>query len=299
MTDQAPVPDAERFVRSGVFDIAVYEYGEPANPTIVLVHGWPDDHHLWDRVIPLLADRFHVVAYDTRGHGRSSRVDRTEDYQLERFAADFYAVADAVSPDAPVHVLAHDWGSVQVWEAVCEPEATARVASFTSVSGPNIDHLGLWVRDRLGRGKWWGPLSQLLSSSYILIFLAPITSRIVLRPLSRESVWKPFMAWMNGTAQENVTLGPRFHDDFFDGLRIYRANVLRRLSHPRERTSEVPVQLILARRDMAVRPAIYADEEAWTEQLRRREVVAGHWVPFSHPQLLATATAEMIETVSR
>ena len=161
MTDTAVVPDTEHFVRNGEFDIAVYEYGDPAKPTMLLVHGWPDDHHLWDRVIPELSARFHVVAYDTRGHGRSTRTTRTEDYGLDRFAADFYAVTDAVSPDAPVHVLAHDWGSVQVWEAVCEPRAAARIASFTSVSGPNLDHLAKWTRNRMGRGAVWGPATQL------------------------------------------------------------------------------------------------------------------------------------------
>src|SRR5262245_26900721 len=135
-----------RTVRSGEFDIAVFEYGDPSAETIVLVHGWPDTHHLWNAVVPLLTDRFHVANYDTRGPGASTRTRRVRGFRLDALADDFFAVADAVSPDRPVHVLAHDWGSVQVWEAVCEPQAAARVASFTSVSGPNLDHLAKWVR---------------------------------------------------------------------------------------------------------------------------------------------------------
>ncbi|WP_280265077.1 SDR family oxidoreductase [Nocardia wallacei] len=297
MTYQIPVPDVERTVRSGDFELAVYEYGEPSAETVVLVHGWPDDHHLWDRVIPLLANRFHVVAYDTRGHGRSTRTRRTEDYRLDRFAADFFAVAEAVSPGRPVHVLAHDWGSVQMWEAVCEPRAEARIASFTSVSGPNLDHMGKWMRSKLSRGAAWGPFTQLLSSAYTFLFMTPGVPRVVLRPLSAETVWRRFVGLMNETAPENVTLGPAFREDFFDGMRIYRANILQRLLNARDRRTEVPVQLIIARRDVAVRPAGYDDSPKWTARLWRREVGGGHWLPFSHPELLATATSELIDSI--
>ncbi|MCX4097645.1 SDR family oxidoreductase [Nocardia sp. alder85J] len=298
LTDPTPVPDAERTVRSDGFDLAVYEYGDPAAETVVLVHGWPDDHHLWDRVIPLLAGRFHVVAYDTRGHGRSTRTDRTADYRLDRFAADFFAVAAAVSPDRPVHVLAHDWGSVQMWTAVCLPEAAGRIASFTSVSGPNLDHLSRWAWRKLFRGAVWAPFTQMVSSAYTLLFMTPGLPRVVLRPVATERVWRQFVALMNETSPANVTLGPLFRQDFFDGMRIYRANIFRRAFVPRRRHTEVPVQLIIARRDVAVRPAGYEDTPKWTAQLWRREVGGGHWLPFSHPELLATATTELVESVA-
>ncbi|MCU1645049.1 MAG: Haloacetate dehalogenase [Nocardia sp.] len=298
MTDQPTIiAAAERVVRSGEFEIAVYEYGEPSAETVVLVHGWPDDNHLWDRVVPLLADRFHVVTYDTRGHGRSTRTDRTEDYRLEHFAADFFAVADAVSPDKPVHILAHDWGSVEMWEAVCEPEAATRVASFTSVSGPNLDHMGAWVRADLSRGKVWGPFTQLLSSAYTGLFMTPGLPKVVLRPLGTEKVWSRFVGLMNDTSPENIKFGPEFRRDFFDGMRIYRANIVQRMTGPRDRRTEVPVQLIIARRDVAVRPAGYADTKEYAPNLYRREVGGGHWLPFSHPELLATSTAELIDSL--
>ncbi|MEV6274840.1 SDR family oxidoreductase [Nocardia sp. NPDC051832] len=291
----------ERTVRSGEFDLAVYEYGDPAHETIVLVHGWPDTHHLWDSVVPLLAGRFHVVAYDTRGHGASTRTQRTADYRLDALAADFYAVADAISPDRPVHVLAHDWGSVQVWEAVCEPQAKARVASFTSVSGPNLDHIGKWMRDRLSRPtprNVWQPFTQLMSSAYTFFFMTPGLPRAAFNLLGTEQRWQRVVSLMNETAPSNVKLGPTFRRDSVDGLLIYRANIVQRMLSPRERHTEVPVQLIVAGRDVAVRPAGYDDERKWTQRLWRRDVPAGHWMPFSHPELLATATTELIDSLN-
>ncbi|WP_280293109.1 SDR family oxidoreductase [Nocardia abscessus] len=300
MTTTEPLSTVERTVRSGEFDLAVYEYGDPAAETVVLVHGWPDTHHLWDAVVPLLARRFHVVAYDTRGHGRSTRTRRTEDFRLDLLAADFYAVADAVSPDRPVHVLAHDWGSVQVWEAVCEPRATTRVASFTSVSGPNLDHIAKWIRNRLARPtprNIWQPFTQLLSSAYTFFFMTPVLPRAAFGLIGTERFWRRVVSIMNETAPSNVRLGPSFRADVVDGLLIYRANIVQRMLAPRERHTAVPVQLIVAGRDVAVRPAGFDDEHRWTERLWRRDVPAGHWMPFSHPELLATATTELIDTL--
>ncbi|WP_442939667.1 SDR family oxidoreductase [Nocardia sp. CY41] len=299
-TEIAELPAVERTVRSDGFELAVYEYGDPAAETVVLVHGWPDTHHLWDAVVPKLAQRFHVVAYDTRGHGRSTRTRRTADFRLDRLAADFYAVADAVSPDRPVHVLAHDWGSVQVWEAVCEPRAADRIASFTSVSGPNLDHIGKWIRDRLARPtprNVWQPFTQLLSSAYTFFFMTPGLPRATFGLVGTERIWRRVVSIMNETAPSNVLLGPTFRADIVDGLLIYRANIVRRMLAPRERHTEVPVQLIVAGRDVAVRPAGFDDAHKWTDRLWRRDVAAGHWMPFSHPELLATATTELIDTL--
>ncbi|MFD3510248.1 SDR family oxidoreductase [Nocardia sp. NPDC058666] len=300
MTNDSPQPANQRIVRSGEFDIAVFEYGDPTADTIVLVHGWPDTHHLWDRVIPLLTDRFHVVAYDTRGHGESTRTQRTADFRLDELSRDFYAVIDAASPDSPVHVLAHDWGSVQVWEAVCEPQAAQRVASFTSVSGPNLDHLSSWVRDRLSRPTLrnvWQPMTQLASSAYTFFFMTPRLPRATFNAIGTEKVWQRAVSLMNDTAVANVKLGPTFRRDMVDGLLIYRANIVQRMLSPRERHTEVPVQLIVAGRDVAVRPAGYDDSAKWTDRLWRRDVPAGHWMPFSHPELLATATTELIDAL--
>ncbi|WP_181698018.1 SDR family oxidoreductase [Nocardia sp. GTS18] len=294
-------PANERVVRNGAFDIAVFEYGDPAGETVVLVHGWPDTHHLWERVIPLLADRFHVVAYDTRGHGASTRTQRTADFRLDELAGDFYAVIDAVSPDRPVHVLAHDWGSIQLWEAVCEPQAAERVASFTSVSGPNLDHIAAWIRNRLSRPtprNVWQPLTQLASSAYTFFFMTPGLPRATFNAIGTEKFWQRAVSLMNDTPAANVKLGPTFRRDMVDGLLIYRANIVQRLLAPRERRTTVPVQLIVAGRDVALRPAGYDDSHKWTDRLWRRDVPAGHWVPFSHPELLATATTELIDALS-
>ncbi|WP_343232253.1 alpha/beta fold hydrolase [Mycolicibacterium sp. CBMA 361] len=51
--------------------IATYEEGNPNGPVVVLVHGWPDSHDMWDATVPYLADTFRVIRYDNRGSRNS------------------------------------------------------------------------------------------------------------------------------------------------------------------------------------------------------------------------------------
>ncbi|MFI9508517.1 alpha/beta fold hydrolase [Nocardia sp. NPDC052566] len=144
--DQTPRPDRRWTVAGAGGDLAVFEWGSGAAEPLVLVHGLTDTHRVWATVAALLADGFRVITYDVRGHGKSATSADPADYRLSTLAEDFFAVIDAASPRRPVHVCGHGWGGVQLWEAVCDPRANTRIASFTAISGPNLDHLGLWLR---------------------------------------------------------------------------------------------------------------------------------------------------------
>ena len=50
------------------------EWGDPSLPTLLFLHGGNQSAHSWDLVSLHLADRFHIIAPDFRGHGDSSHV---------------------------------------------------------------------------------------------------------------------------------------------------------------------------------------------------------------------------------
>ncbi|GAB2645858.1 alpha/beta fold hydrolase [Prescottella soli] len=286
-----------RFVSNGDIRLAVYEQGNPTGETLVLVHGWPDTHDLWRHVIPHLADRFRIVSYDTRGAGASSAPGAVSAYALPLLARDLFAVIDAVSPDAPVHVLAHDWGAVETWEAVCEPGAEQRIASYTSISGPNLDHLGTWMRRRLAQRRPAGPLAQAAASAYTVLFQIPVVGTLPFR-LGLWRIWPTFLKYFDGLDPTLVRPAPTLATDMVTGLKRYRANIRPRLRHPRERRTDVPVQLVLNGRDKAVRPVGYEDTERWVSDLRRRELPAGHWSPISHGADVARLTAAFVDDLA-
>ena len=85
-------------------DVFYREAGAPDLPALVLLHGFPTSSHMFRNLIPLLADRYRVIAPDHIGFGRSSSpspddfdytfdalTDVTEKL-LEQLGADTYAI---------------------------------------------------------------------------------------------------------------------------------------------------------------------------------------------------------------
>src|SRR5690242_14625932 len=128
-----------RMVHSGGVELAVFEAGDARRPTLIFIHGYPDTKELWDEVLGHLGQRYHLVAYDVRGAGRSRRPRGTAAYDLARLADDLDAVIAAVSPRRPVHLVGHDWGAIQGWEFVSLERFRNKLASFTAIAGPPLD----------------------------------------------------------------------------------------------------------------------------------------------------------------
>ncbi|MEV7024709.1 SDR family oxidoreductase [Kitasatospora sp. NPDC093558] len=279
MTASPTTPPTRRTVHSGGLPLAVYEQGDPDAPTVLLVHGYPDTHAVWDDVAADLARDHHVVRYDVRGAGRSAAPATRDGYRLEQLADDLFAVADAVSPDRPVHVVAHDWGSVQSWEAVTSPGAEARIASYTTISGPCLDHMGYWLRHRLRRPtpRHLGQLlHQGLHSWYITAFHLPFLAPAVWH-LGLARAWPRVLRDLEHVTPRPDHPQPGLRRDAVRGIELYRANFRPALGRPRERPTEVPVQLVTLTKDRYVGTYLSEGLERWAPNLTRRTLRAGHW----------------------
>ncbi|OBK72103.1 SDR family oxidoreductase [Mycobacterium sp. 1274761.0] len=289
---------AERFVDStdGV-SIAVYEQGNSDGPTLVMAHGWPDSHALWDGVVPRLADRFRIIRYDNRGVGKSSVPKKVSAYTIAKLADDLDAVITAVSPGEPVHMVGHDWGSVTTWEYLSRPGANDRVASFTSASGPGVAHYGGYIVDSLKRPyrpvQFARAIDRLLRLTYWYPFAVPVVA---------PAVFKGLM-WARGdkVLTDRLPAEHRYRSanaaaDLVNTLKIYRSLAIRPPTRfPADRYVGVPVQLIVAVKDPVVRPHGFDDLSRWVPRLWRRDINARHWSPMSHPQVFAAAIGELVD----
>ncbi|WP_211258777.1 alpha/beta fold hydrolase [Spirillospora albida] len=291
-------PKRRRRVRGDGVDLAVFEQGDPARPTVLLVHGYPDTHAVWDEVADGLAGRYHVVRYDVRGAGASSRPYGRRRYTFAYLMADMAAVLDATTRDREkVHLVGHDWGSIQSWEAVCTmPE---RFASFTSISGPCLDHAAHWTRRLLARptpGNLARALGQGLRSWYIYFFQTPVLP---------EALWRAGLATPFTRALElgeGVPARPghparTLPRDGAAGVGLYRANMAERLRRPRDRRTEIPTQVIVPTRDLFVSPHLVGGLAERVPNLTLRTIDAGHWVTRSHPEAVARWAGEHIARV--
>lgn len=301
LSDEAPLAlfdsvFTETAVASGDLTLAVRTWGDPSRTPVVLVHGYPDTSSVWQDVAPRLARQHYVIAYDVRGAGLSSAPARTADYRLAKLTDDFIAVIDALCPGRPVHLIAHDWGSIQGWEFVTEPRLAGRIASYTSCSGPCLDHVGHWLRERLLRptpaslGKLAG---QLVRSWYVYLFHLPLIPELGWR-LWLGRAWPRLLRRI-----EKTPVAPRATqaDDGARGVRLYRANFIRCLFTPRERYAHAPVQTIVPLGDKYVSPALSEGLSRWVPQYYRREVAAGHWLPLADPARFAGLAQQLIDAV--
>ncbi|AEI77468.1 hydrolase or acyltransferase [Cupriavidus necator N-1] len=284
------------FIHAGDVRLSATSWGEPGpgRPTIVLVHGYPDSSEVWHGVAAQLAGRFHVVAYDVRGAGRSTTPRATDAYRLQKLADDFIAVIDEVSPQRPVHLVGHDWGSIQSWEFVTDARLQGRIASFTSCSGPCLDHAAIGLRELRGQrslaalGK---TLRQLAASWYIGAFHLPWLPELTWR-LWLGRAWPRYLRL---TEDLRTAPSPTQTADGCHGVRLYRANFLPVLRAPRQRHAHAPVQVIVPLHDRYVKPALTEDLHRWTTQLWRRTVPAHHWLPLADAQGFAAMVREFVE----
>jgi pimeloyl-ACP methyl ester carboxylesterase len=114
-------------------------FGLADGPTLVLAHGWTETLQYWIYQIRELSDEFRIVAYDARGHGRSSRPP-SGDYAAERQGEDLEAVLQAAVPPGERAIVAgHSLGGMAIAAWAEKHDVTARVSGtallFTGVDG--------------------------------------------------------------------------------------------------------------------------------------------------------------------
>jgi NAD(P)-dependent dehydrogenase (short-subunit alcohol dehydrogenase family)/pimeloyl-ACP methyl ester carboxylesterase len=279
--------------------LSVAELGDPARPTVVLLHGYPDSKEVWSLVAARLAPHFHVVTYDVRGHGESDAPRPLRGgFTLAALTDDFLAVIDAVSPGAPVHLVGHDWGSVQGWEFASVTRTRGRIASFTTMSGPSLDHFGHWLKRRTHRPTP-AHLAQLLGqgakSWYVYLFHTPLLPELAWRgPVG--AAWPAVLRRLEKTPEDGYPTAS-LRSDAARGVWLYRDNVRARLAHPRaDAHAHVPVQLIHPTGDAFISARLFDELEQWTPSLVRRTLPAKHWAPRTRPDQLAVWIKQFIES---
>ena len=273
-------------------DLAVYDTGyptgDPAAPTILAIHGYPDDARVWDPVVDLLRERFRVVRYDVRGAGRSGTPASRAGYRLEQLEADLTSVLEAVSPDRPVHLLAHDWGSIQGWQCVTSPRLRGRIASYTSISGPGLAMAGRWLRTKLrpSAADLATLARQFGRSWYLVAFQVPGLAEL---------------GWRSGLLDRLLGRSggpdPTALANRLNGLQLYRAN---RQAAGRPVVTDIPVLVLAPSGDRYVGVPLQTEAPApYASDLRVRVVPGGHWIMRREPELVARACAELVDEAER
>jgi pimeloyl-ACP methyl ester carboxylesterase len=108
-------------------ELDVWTTGNPANPPILFLHGFPESHRTWRHQMAGLADHYFCIAPDQRGYARSDKPADVDAYRVPILVADVLAVADALGI-GPFTLVGHDWGGAVAWAtALKHPDRVARL----------------------------------------------------------------------------------------------------------------------------------------------------------------------------
>lgn len=100
----------------------VWTAGDPANPPIIFLHGFPESHRTWAHQMAALSDRFYCIAPDQRGYAGSDKPADVEAYKVRVLVADVFALADALGIGR-FTLVGHDWGGAVAWAAAIKGAA--------------------------------------------------------------------------------------------------------------------------------------------------------------------------------
>ena len=113
-------------------ELSALAWGQPDAPPLLMAHGWLDNAASFALLAPRLADRFHVIALDLPGHGRSHHLPESTIYQHIDYARAVLAAADALALPR-FHLLGHSLGAgVATMVAIAAPE---RIRGLALIEG--------------------------------------------------------------------------------------------------------------------------------------------------------------------
>ncbi|EXJ63160.1 hypothetical protein A1O7_03605 [Cladophialophora yegresii CBS 114405] len=130
------------------------EAGSPGNPTILLLHGYPSSSYQYQKLIPILSAKYHVVAPDLPGFG-FTEIPSTLDfkYTFANFAITIGSFLDVLKIEK-FAVYVFDYGAPTGFRLALErPQA---ITAIISQNGNVYDE---------GLAPFWNPLKQLWASA--------------------------------------------------------------------------------------------------------------------------------------
>lgn len=291
------------YVQSGQERIWVTEQGDPSCPTLLLVHGFPDDHRVWSNVVLELLPHFHVLTLDLRGAGKSSCPSQKAAFRIDQVIPDIWAVINACVGDKKVHLVAHDWGSALCWSYVTEARYVSSLHSYTSISGPHVGLLWNWINDQVRSAninqirKAFGQLSH---SWYIFAMHIPAFPEALFGPLGKW-IWPLTMKAGGVNADDPYLLhnSEEISQITLNTIELYRQNAFFPPPIPQPGGIQLPVQLVMLQNDPFIRPYIFDDLERYVVNLTRRTLDANHWALRSHSKQVAKLIIDYVNQIEQ
>ena len=254
-----------------------------SGPLVLLLHGFPEFWYSWRFQLPVLAERFRVVAPDLRGYNLSEKPPRG--YDPSTLTDDVRELVRTLGEER-AHIVGHDWGGVLAWVyAMRFPEATGRLVVL------NAPHPARFAEE-VRRPR------QFLRSTYALFFQLPRLPELLLganrgwllaRGMQRSAVNK---AAFSDEVLERYREAMSRPGSLTAALNYYRSARPGRM--PADARVRVPTLILWGVHDVALRRELTEELERWVPDLTVRYLDCGHWTQQERPQEVNDSLLEFL-----
>ncbi len=288
-------------------ELDVWTAGDPANPPLIFLHGFPESHRTWRHQIAALSDRYYCIAPDQRGYRGSSKPQEVEAYTPNKLTADIFALADALGINE-FTIVGHDWGGVIAWSIALNGQKGAPNPAWagrvTRAIIANAPHPFLFQRLLAGDPE------QRAASQYMRDFRDPENDALV-REHGLAGLLFKVVKWERSSAMEEAERDALLadwqdRDACFAMLNWYRASpiTIPSMDEPYDLPPfdadnypklGIPTLVIWALDDLALPPANLEGMERLIPSLKIVRVPGcGHFVPWEAPEAVNAAMAEWL-----
>ena len=137
--EPTPMPSS-RFLTVNGLQLHYLEFGDPAKPGLICIHGLGGNAHNFDALAPQLTSRWYVIAVDVRGRGES-QWGPPGDYNPSSYVSDLAGIIDALKLERVALIGTSMGGMIAMIYAAGYPERIERIV--LNDVGPEVDPVGL------------------------------------------------------------------------------------------------------------------------------------------------------------
>lgn len=266
--------------------------GEPVNPPIILLHGFPESHRTWRHQIAQLAKEHFLIAPDQRGYASSSKPDGVTNYTADKLVADLIALADHFDLGR-FTLLGHDWGGAVAWMAALQHPNRVRKLIIVNAPHPFIFQKSLFddpaqraasqyitrLRDSsIDKGLVGAELERFFEATFVqhgTTAIAATDKAAYLDEWSQPGAMTAMLNWYRASpiivpAADETTERPDVLTTSFPEL-------------------IVPTLVIWGMRDKALLPVQLDGLDALVRDLEIRKIDVGHFAPWEAPEAVTDA----------
>ncbi len=276
--------------------------GDPSQPLMLFVHGFPEFWYEWRELMMAFSDRYFAVALDMRGFNLSDKPASLKEYRAKHILEDLRQLILHLGKRDCI-LVGHDWGGALTWGFAAQQPAM--VSRFIAINAAHT-----WV---FAQALAHDP-GQQAASAYMLRFRQPGMEE----ELSRDQCAALFdklgrdgqpATWLDAAARARYLANWQAPGSLTGGLNYYRASPMTppgdrepgtaSLQLDREAFKvKVPTLVIWGEQDRALLPCLLEGLDEFVADLRiARNPQGSHWIIHEQPDWVHTTMRNWLDTI--